>query len=124
MGAKRMPMMNNVGSTVRGVRIGCHAFSRCCLNAVSIRSQDVNHTCRQGHTHSMHHTRRHSLAGLRQLPFSFLEPSPSSPFFLRLKRPIQVIPKTAKPVQRVDRRERPAGDGSGEGGGTGRCGRS
>ena len=36
MGAKRMPMMKSVGNTVFGVRIGCHAFRRCCLNAVSI----------------------------------------------------------------------------------------
>ncbi len=33
--------------------------------------------------------RQYSLAGLRQLPFSFLAPSPSSPFFLRLKSPMQ-----------------------------------
>lgn len=35
MGAKRIPMMRRVGRTVFGVRIGCQAFSRCCLNAVS-----------------------------------------------------------------------------------------
>ena len=40
MGAKRMPTMNSVGSTVRGVRMGCHAFSRCCLNAVSGREKE------------------------------------------------------------------------------------
>ena len=39
MGAKRMPTMNSVGRTVRGVRMGCHAFSRCCLNAVSGRER-------------------------------------------------------------------------------------
>jgi len=38
MGAKRMPMMRSVGRTVFGVRIGCQAFSRCCLNAVSMQS--------------------------------------------------------------------------------------
>ena len=31
-----MPTANSVGSTVFGVRSGCQAFSRCCLNAVSI----------------------------------------------------------------------------------------
>ena len=30
-----MPMRKSVGKTVFGVRIGCQAFSRCCLNAVS-----------------------------------------------------------------------------------------
>ena len=40
MGAKRMPTMNSVGRTVRGVRMGCHAFSRCCLNAVSGREKE------------------------------------------------------------------------------------
>lgn len=39
IGAKMMAMMNNVGRTVRGVRIGCHALSRCCLNAVSGRGK-------------------------------------------------------------------------------------
>ena len=28
------PTMNKVGRTVRGVRMGCHALRRCCLNAV------------------------------------------------------------------------------------------
>ena len=36
MGAKIIPMMRSVGRTVLGVRIGCQAFSRCCLNAVSM----------------------------------------------------------------------------------------
>ena len=40
MGANRMPTMNSVGRTVRGVRMGCHAFSRCCLNAVSGREKE------------------------------------------------------------------------------------
>lgn len=35
-GAKRMPIMINAGRTDLGVRIGRHAFSRCCLNAVSV----------------------------------------------------------------------------------------
>ena len=35
MGAKRMPMMKKVGRTVLGVRMGCQAFKRCCLKAVS-----------------------------------------------------------------------------------------
>ena len=30
-----MPMMKRVGRTVLGVRMGCHAFKRCCLKAVS-----------------------------------------------------------------------------------------
>lgn len=38
-GANKMPTRMNVGSTVFGVRIGCHAFSRCCLKAVSSGSQ-------------------------------------------------------------------------------------
>lgn len=32
-----MPMMKSVGRTVFGVSIGCHAFKRCCLKAVSWR---------------------------------------------------------------------------------------
>lgn len=35
IGANRMPTRNSVGRTVRGVRIGCQALSRCCLKAVS-----------------------------------------------------------------------------------------
>lgn len=35
MGANRMPTRKSVGNTVLGVRIGCHAFKRCCRNAVS-----------------------------------------------------------------------------------------
>ena len=35
IGAKAMPMMKRVGRTVLGVRMGCHAFRRCCLKAVS-----------------------------------------------------------------------------------------
>lgn len=35
IGANKMPMMKRVGRTVLGVRIGCHAFRRCCLKAVS-----------------------------------------------------------------------------------------
>jgi hypothetical protein len=37
MGAKRIPMIRRVGRTVFGVRIGCQAFSRCCLKAVSMK---------------------------------------------------------------------------------------
>lgn len=36
IGANRRPIMKRVGRTVLGVRIGCHAFRRCCLNAVSV----------------------------------------------------------------------------------------
>jgi len=35
IGAKTIPMMKSVGRTVFGVRMGCHAFRRCCLKAVS-----------------------------------------------------------------------------------------
>ena len=35
MGAKSIPRMKKVGRTVLGVRMGCHAFKRCCLKAVS-----------------------------------------------------------------------------------------
>jgi hypothetical protein len=40
MGAKMIPMMRRVGRTVLGVRIGCQAFSRCCLKAVSKRDDE------------------------------------------------------------------------------------
>ena len=99
MGAKRIPMMNSVGSTVRGVRIGCHAFSRCCLNAVSAEQSDILcHTLRtDGRT-----PRDDSLAGLRQLPFSFFGvPLPSSPPFLRLKRPMERCGRPGHAVLRV-----------------------
>ena len=33
IGMKQMPRTKNAGSTVRGVRIGCHALSRCWRNA-------------------------------------------------------------------------------------------
>lgn len=36
MGAKMRPMTRRVGRTVLGVRMGCQALSRCCLNAVSV----------------------------------------------------------------------------------------
>ena len=36
MGAKTRPMMRRVGRTVFGVKIGCQAFRRCCLKAVSM----------------------------------------------------------------------------------------
>ena len=39
MGAKTSPTMKRVGRTVLGVRIGCQALSRCCLNAVSGKFQ-------------------------------------------------------------------------------------
>ena len=35
IGANMMPVMNSVGRTVLGVSMGCHAFRRCCLKAVS-----------------------------------------------------------------------------------------
>ena len=76
MGAKMSPMMRRIGRTVLGVRIGCQAFSLCCLKAVST----------QGDRYELPHAGQSALdvlAGFRQLPFSFLVPS-SSPFFLRL----------------------------------------
>ena len=102
-----MPTMKSVGRTVRGVRIGCHAFNRCCLNAVSAKRRPRS----VRPLPSIHHNvTRHLLAGFRQLPFSFLAPS-SSPAFLRLNKPMQVeantSPRTAKPVQRR-KRWRPA----------------
>lgn len=36
IGIKTMPMIKNEIITGPGVNRGCHAFSRCCLNAVSI----------------------------------------------------------------------------------------
>jgi hypothetical protein len=33
-----MPATNNVGNTVFGVKSGCQALRRCCLNAVSIQT--------------------------------------------------------------------------------------
>lgn len=38
MGAKMTPTMKKSGSTVLGVRMGCHAFNRCWRNAVSAAS--------------------------------------------------------------------------------------
>jgi hypothetical protein len=35
-----MPATKRVGSTVFGVRSGCHAFKRCCLKAVSLNQDD------------------------------------------------------------------------------------
>ena len=36
IGANMMPTAKKRGKTVLGVRIGCHAFNRCCRNAVSV----------------------------------------------------------------------------------------
>lgn len=36
MGAKMMPTAKNSGSTVRGVKMGCQAFSRCWRKALSV----------------------------------------------------------------------------------------
>jgi hypothetical protein len=68
MGAKMMPMMRSVGRTVFGVRIGCHAFSRCCLKAVSMQS---------GQQGVSGEVKKDALAGRFQLAFSFLGVSPS-----------------------------------------------
>lgn len=59
MSAKITPTTKKMGSTVFGVRIGCHAFKRCWRNAVSWSCQQAaaqggnersfgkgNHTCR------------------------------------------------------------------------------
>ena len=35
IGINATPMTKKVGSTVPAVNIGCHAGSRCCLNALS-----------------------------------------------------------------------------------------
>jgi hypothetical protein len=67
MGAKMIPMMRSVGSTVFGVRIGCQAFSRCCLKAVSMQSGQQGVNCEE---------RKDALAGRFQLPFSFFDVSP------------------------------------------------
>ena len=83
MGAKRIPMMKRVGSTVFGVRIGCHAFRRCCLNAVSV-------------VLVQHQPRRHLpswcyvLAGRFQSAFFFWS-SPSSEFEFRLNNVMVLI---------------------------------
>jgi hypothetical protein len=45
MGAKHRPTMNKTGRTVLGVRIGCQAFRRCCLKAVSDNERKLL-TCR------------------------------------------------------------------------------
>lgn len=63
MGANMIPMMRSVGRTVFGVRIGCHAFSRCCLNAVSMLS---------GEEVGGSEMSKDGLAGRFQLPFSLL----------------------------------------------------
>jgi hypothetical protein len=68
MGAKMMPMMRSVGRTVFGVRIGCQAFSRCCLNAVSMPCGQQGVSGKVG---------KDALAGRFQLVFSFLGVSPS-----------------------------------------------
>jgi hypothetical protein len=82
MGAKIMPMMNRVGRTVFGVRIGCHAFSRCCLKAVSMNWCQMKDEERAGGD---------ALAGRFQPPFSFLlsDPDDSEPLFcFLLKSPM------------------------------------
>ena len=35
MGRNIMPIIKNAGKTLRGVKTGCHAGSRCCRNAPS-----------------------------------------------------------------------------------------
>ena len=62
MGAKMMPIIRSVGRTVFGVRIGCQAFSRCCLNAVSMQS---------GQQRVSREVRKDALAGRFQLDLSF-----------------------------------------------------
>jgi len=52
MGAKRIPMIRRVGRTVFGVKIGCQAFSRCCLKAVSMQdSEEGGKYARRARTH-------------------------------------------------------------------------
>jgi hypothetical protein len=64
MGAKMIPMMRSVGRTVLGVRMGCQAFSRCCLKAVSMKSRHAGWKVSK--------MSNDVLAGRFQLPFSFL----------------------------------------------------
>jgi hypothetical protein len=64
IGANMIPMMRRVGRTVFGVRIGCHAFSRCCLKAVSmLNGQEVG---------GRSELSKDGLAGRFQLPLSLL----------------------------------------------------
>lgn len=59
MGMKTIPIIKNDKITGRGVRIGCQAFKRCCLNAVfpgrldceELSREDIlseNHKCTEG----------------------------------------------------------------------------
>lgn len=88
IGAKMTPMMNKVGRTVFGVRIGCHALRRCCLKAVS----------REMSAQLIQQRKHYLLAGLLQPPFSFFVSGETSDSFaklslflaLRLKRGILV----------------------------------
>lgn len=89
------PTRKRVGKTVLGVRIGCQAFNRCCLNAVSDecvgRSQHRRKSQRQ--------RKKVSLAGRFEPLFCFPVPSSSfsglSFFGLRLKRPILGVVRRA-----------------------------
>ena len=36
-GTKTTPTMKNTGRAVEAVKIGCHAFNRCCLKGVSVK---------------------------------------------------------------------------------------
>ena len=40
-GINAMPIAKNAGITVPAVRMGCHAGSFCCLNFVSVDSDDI-----------------------------------------------------------------------------------
>ena len=41
-GIKMIPIRRNVAITQVGVKMGCHAFKRCCLNGVSARKGRVS----------------------------------------------------------------------------------
>jgi hypothetical protein len=82
MGAKMTPTAKKRGRTVFGVRMGCHAFKRCCRKALSARVRQ--------HSHSHSHppptancqlpTGGISLGGLRLFwPFLWLSAASSLP---------------------------------------------
>jgi hypothetical protein len=45
IGTKTSPTMKKTGRAVEAVRMGCHAFSRCCLNAVSKKRKITTMLC-------------------------------------------------------------------------------
>ena len=99
MGAKRMPTMNSVGRTVRGVRMGCHAFSRCCLNAVSGREKEQ--VRRQAPAADFHASRKVTLTRRSPPAALFLLPLALIPVLLAVEYAHRGSDReAAKPVQR------------------------